>query len=174
MNDMDENERNDFVISDGTSSMGTLGRPWMMKMFETIQGYVQSDKARFHILKAMTDGEWHNLTSLLRVAKKDRPIGMVGVGMALNGLQANIGQSIFENSTGHENVGSDLVDSSWKIKDEYMGLFRAAITSMDSGTSAMDQATQLNSTLERVQIQKANRLGSNDSDSEASDIEIVD
>jgi hypothetical protein len=164
MNDMDENERLLRSGSSGASSMGTLGHPWMMKVFETVQGYLQSDKARFHILKTMVDGEWHNLTSLLRIAKKDRPIGMVGVGMALNALQANIGMEIFENNASHETQGSDLVDSSWKIKDEYMGIFRAVITSMDGGVSTLDQANQLNSTLERIEIQKANRTASNDPD----------
>lgn len=158
MNDMDEDDQKFLAPSDRAPSMDTLGHSWMMKIFETVQGYLQSDKARFYILKTMVDGEWHNLTSLLRIAKKHRPIGMVGVGMALNALQANIGLEIFENSTGHENQGSDLVDSSWKIKDEYMGIFRAVITSMDGGFSAVDQTSQLNSTLERVQIQKANRI----------------
>jgi len=160
MNGMDEEGQKFPASPDGAPSMDNFGRSWMMKMFETIQGYLQSDKARFYILKTMVDGEWHNLTSLLRVAKKHRPIGMVGVGMALNALQANVGRDIFENSTGLETQGSDLVDSSWKIKDEFMGIFRAVITSMDGGTSAVDQSNQLNNTLERVQIQKTNRMTS--------------
>nr|MDO8113420.1 hypothetical protein [Candidatus Sigynarchaeota archaeon] len=120
---------------------------------------LQSDKARYYILKIMVDGEWHNLTSLLRVAKKYRPIGLVGVGMALNSLQASIGCDIFENETEHESSAADIVDSSWKIKDDYMGILRAVVSSMDGSPSPAEQTSKLTSTLERMQLQKAARAG---------------
>nr|MDO8117840.1 hypothetical protein [Candidatus Sigynarchaeota archaeon] len=52
-------------------------RPWTVQMLENTQRFLQADKARFSIFEAMVDGNWHDLTSLWRMAKKHRPIGLV-------------------------------------------------------------------------------------------------
>nr|MDO8084457.1 hypothetical protein [Candidatus Sigynarchaeum springense] len=136
------------------------GRPWTVKMLDQLKGALQTDKARFPLLKAMVDGDWHDLNSLWRIAKRQRPIGLVGVGMALNALQASVGHVIFETGATRANLDGDPVDSAWRVKDEYMGILRAAVTEMDGSISQEEHHGLLASTLERVQIQKLARAQS--------------
>ncbi|MBD3187736.1 hypothetical protein GF325_12950 [Candidatus Bathyarchaeota archaeon] len=106
-------------------------RPWTVKLMERVQKFVLSDEAKLTILKKMADGEWHDLTSLWRVAKKNRPIGLVGVGMILKKLEESAGVPLFEMG------GSDIhdlgqVESSWKIRDEFIGILRAGVGTVPS------------------------------------------
>jgi len=117
----------------------TEGRPWYVELMKRLQEMIKIDKARYNIIKRMTDGEWHDLTSLWRSAKKARPIGIVGVGIALNSIQEQLGISIFENDCGVEGTPGE-VDSNWKIKDVYMGIVRAAITSLEDSMKATNES----------------------------------
>jgi hypothetical protein len=134
------------------------GKPWTVKLLEQIKVTLQGDKARYQLLKVMVDGEWHDLTSLWRIAKKQRTIGLVGVGMALNALQSSIGHVVFDIGETQSNLDGDPIDSAWRVKDEYMGIFRAALTSMEGTVFAEEHRSQLNNTLERVQLQKTSRV----------------
>ena len=145
-----------FVTQETVASQ--TARTFTVRMLESMQAFLDADKARLSIIKILTDGEWHDLTSLVRVAKKYRPIGLVGVGMALNQIQNFVGFKIFENDSQPvpETITSAAkLDSSWRIRDEFMGVIRAVVSTMD----ANDQESKLTSTLERVQLQNANRSG---------------
>lgn len=133
------------------------GTPWTLKVFQQVKFALQTDKARLQLLKVMVDGNWHDLTALWRIAKRQRPIGLVGVGMALNALQTSIGQSIFEIGATQSNMDGDPIDSAWRVKDEYMGILRAAITALDGPNAREENQNQLNNALDRVQLQKAAR-----------------
>ncbi|MEX2681123.1 MAG: hypothetical protein Q6373_005955 [Candidatus Sigynarchaeota archaeon] len=154
---MDEDDR--LLVPSAIADRGddSSGRPWAVKVFDQIKLALQTDKARYHLLKALVDGDWHDLTSLWRIAKRQRPIGLVGVGMALNALQASVGQVIFETGATKSNLDGDPVDSAWRVKDEYMGILRAVVTEMDGSISQEEHHSLLNNTLERVQLQKAAR-----------------
>ena len=150
----------DLVFPPGAASAtggDASGKPWTVKVFEQIKLALQTDKARYQLLKVLVDGDWHDLTALWRVAKRQRPIGLVGVGMALNAMQASIGQAIFETGATQSNMDGDPIDSAWRVKDEYMGILRAAVTAMDGSFSQEEHRSQLNNALERVQMQKAAR-----------------
>ena len=151
------------------SHLHRSGRPWTVKLLEQVQSFLLADKARFSIVKHMVDGNWHDLTSLWRVAKRHRPIGIVGVGMALNTLQEGTGLPLFDvgcprGMTGNDVTGAsgDPVDSSWKIKDEYMGIMRAVVSTLDGGGTRGNVAG-LGSTLDRIHVQRLNREGMLDS-----------
>ncbi|MBN2154232.1 MAG: hypothetical protein JW839_22445 [Candidatus Lokiarchaeota archaeon] len=133
------------------------GRPWTVQAFEQIKGAIQTDRARFNLLKVLVDGGWHDLTSLWRVAKRQRPIGLVGVGMALNALQASVGRPIFETGATQANLDGDPIDSAWRVRDEYMGILRAVVTEMDGPVSPEQHRNQLSNALDRVQLQRAAR-----------------
>jgi hypothetical protein len=139
------------------SSGDASGKPWTVTVFEQIKFALQTDKARYQLLKVMVDGDWHDLTALWRIAKRQRPIGLVGVGMALNALQTSIGQTIFETGATQSNMDGDPIDSAWRVKDEYMGILRAAVTSLDGTVSQEENHNQLNNALDRVQMQKTAR-----------------
>ncbi len=150
----------DLVFPPGSASAtgdDASGKPWTVKAFEQIKLAIQTDKARYQLLKTMVDGDWHDLTALWRIAKRQRPIGLVGVGMALNALQTSIGQTIFETGATQSNMDGDPIDSAWRVKDEYMGILRAAVTEMDGSISQEEHHCQLNNALDRVQMQKAVR-----------------
>ena len=135
-------------------------RPWTVRLLEQVQAYLMVDRARFSILKKMVDGNWHDLTSLWRVAKKKRPIGIVGVGMTLSNMQESLGYPIFEKNTSQE-VTPGQIESAWRIKEEYMGIMRAVISTMGapSGNSQAreENANNLNGALERAQRQAVAR-----------------
>jgi hypothetical protein len=150
----------DLLFPPGAASASSgdeSGTPWTVKMFEQVKCALQTDKARYQLLKVMVDGDWHDLTALWRIAKRQRPIGLVGVGMALNALQASIGQTIFETGATQSNMDGDPIDSAWRVKDEYMGILRAAVTALDNSSTQLENRNQLNNALERVQMQKAAR-----------------
>ena len=150
----------DLVFPPGAASASgsdESGKPWTVKVFEQIKLALQTDKARYQLLKVMVDGGWHDLTALWRIAKRQRPIGLVGVGMALNAMQASIGQVIFETGATQSNMDGDPIDSAWRVKDEYMGILRAAVTALDGSFPQEEHRSQLNNALERVQMQKAAR-----------------
>ncbi len=107
----------------------------------------------------MIDGNWHNLTSLWRTAKKHRPIGLVGVGMTLNQLQESLGRAVFDVETNpvDDPAAQADIESAWKIKDEYIGIMRAVLSSMDGGQTIASQAISLNSALQRSQLQQLTR-----------------
>lgn len=149
----------------GTGAVPPTTRPWTVKVLERVQASLQADKARFSIVKTMIDGNWHDLTSLWRVAKKQRPIGLVGVGMALNAVQESTGLAMFDVCGAEESAidgvsgETDPVDSSWKIKDDYMGIIRAVVSTLD-GAGMAGNAGGLGSALERNQLQRLARAGS--------------
>ncbi len=154
-------DEDDLSVSPGAASQpgdDASGRPWTVKVFDQIKGAIQTDKARYQLLKVLVDGDWHDLTSLWRIAKRQRPIGLVGVGMALNALQTSVGQTIFETGATQSNLDGDPIDSAWRVKDEYMGILRAAVTEMDGSISQEEHHGLLSNALERVQMQKAARV----------------
>lgn len=155
MNDGDTNPVMEVLSSE--ISTYNAERPWTVKLLERTQRFLLQDKARHSILKKMVDGNWHDLTSLWRVAKKTRPIGIVGVGMVLNALQEDIGMQVFENG-GPPSQDVNQFDASWKVKDEFIGIMRAAISSLATG-NAGGQSKQLNKSLERVLYKKVERTG---------------
>ena len=127
-------------------------RPWTVKLLEQTQSFLVKDKARFSILKKMVDGNWHDLTSLWRVAKKTRSIGIVGVGMVLNAMQEDLGIQVFENG-GSPTEDINQFDASWKIKEEFIGIMRATISSMGPSDPETN-SQQLNKSLERAIYRK--------------------
>ena len=125
-------------------------RPWLVKLLEKTQDALMEDKARLPIIQKMVDGEWHNLTSLCRVAKKKRPIGIVGVGMALNALQDSIGVEIFENGSPDKLEEDVQVESHWRIKGEYVGFMRVALSTLELRSTHVNNRNDLNRVLDRV------------------------
>ncbi|MHA1681901.1 MAG: hypothetical protein ACTSUE_13260, partial [Promethearchaeota archaeon] len=136
--------------------------PWTVRLLERIQEFMLADKARFSIIKKMSGGEWCNLTSLWRVAKKERPIGIVGVGMILNNLQEDVGLPIFETG-GPLDGRPGQVDSVWRVRDDFMGIIRAVVSSFNPSLISA-QSTCLESTLNREHIQAVARSNLKDED----------
>jgi hypothetical protein len=152
-------EEDELINVDNHDNVGAQhSRPFTVRMLESMQSFLDADRARLSIVKLLTDGEWHDLTSLVRVARKYRPIGQVGVGMAMNQIQSFVGFKIFETDgqpVPETITSATQLDSAWRIRDEFMGIIRAVVSTMDSS----DQESKLTSTLERVQLQNANRSG---------------
>lgn len=74
------------------------------------------------LLIALSDGNWHSESELIRTAKKERQYaGSVLVGTMLNSINA-LSQDIF--------LKKSIINGEWhfKISDNYVGLTRAAFT----------------------------------------------
>ncbi len=67
-------------------------------------------------------------------------------------MQEDLGMQVFDNG-GSPTQDMDQFDASWKIKDEFIGIMRATVSSMGSG-DPQDQSKQLNKSLDRVIYKK--------------------
>ncbi|MHA1793528.1 MAG: hypothetical protein ACTSVI_12830 [Promethearchaeota archaeon] len=154
---MDQNNEDNLRNAQYTpTGNGMSERPLVVRIMERIQELMIMDQARIAILRKMGDGAWHDLTSLWRVAKKSRPIGLVGVGMALNKLQEGLGFQLFD-VNGQDSGAVESIDSCWKVKDEYMGIIRAVLGMLDHSPGG--QENLLKGALGRRQYRVVDRDG---------------
>lgn len=79
------------------------------------------DPVKIRILQQLLDGNWHDENELVRLIKKYRFIGPVGIGMLVEQIRRLVNEDFLLSGKG--NIPTD---SKYKLNDNYVGLTRAA------------------------------------------------
>lgn len=95
-------------------------RPEYQVLFDRVRQI--KDPVKLRILQQLLDGEWHNETELVRLAKKFRYMGSVGLGILFEQIRRVVNDEFVE----QEGVPKMPTYKRFKIKENYVGLTRAA------------------------------------------------
>lgn len=116
-------------LQNGDAAANPFYRPEFRVLFDRVRQI--KDPVKLRILQQLLDGEWHDENELVRLAKKFRYTGSVGLGMMIEQIRRLVDETFVIQE------GKPMpMRSKYKLNDNFVGLTRAAFHTFSRSRSA--------------------------------------